>query len=239
MYKTKFQKKCLRCETFLKIRTPFETQEEEMSKKTFAYARKNKKSELIDEQVNLIKKYCKDNNIELNERDFIIDDSENTFLREGYNALCSYMMRNGDVLVISELDRLGRDIVSIKDEWIKLNKEGIELIIVNNPVLSTCGKDDNEKYITQSIISELLIYISDKEKSKNRRRQAEGIQALKEKNNGKGVGRPKIKINKEFKIQYKLWKNGKQTAVQTFNNLGLTKATFYRLVKEYEMEINN
>lgn len=210
-----------------------------MSSKVFAYARKNIKSESIDEQVKLIEDYCKDNNIELNERDLIIDDSENTCSREGYNALCSYMMRSGDILIISELDRLGRDAAAMKEEWIKLNKENIEIVIINNPVLGTYGKDNMQKEVTQKIISELLVYISDKEKAKNKRKQAEGIQALKEKNNGKGVGRPKTKVNKDFKIQYKLWKSGKQTAVQTFNNLGLTKATFYRLVKEYEQENNN
>ena len=210
-----------------------------MSNKVFAYVRKNIKNESIDEQLNLIGDYCRDNNIELNERDLIIDDSENTFLREGYNALCSYMMRSGDVLIISELDRLGRDVAAMKEEWIKLNEEGIEIVIINNPLLSTYKKDKMQKDIIQKIVSELLIYISDKEKAKNKRKQAEGIQALKMRNNGKGVGRPKTKVDKDFKIQYKLWKNGKQTAVQTFNNLGLTKATFYRLVKEYEQENNN
>ena len=100
--------------------------------------------------------------------------------------------------------------------------------------MSTYGKSEYEKEITQNIISDLLSYISQKEKARNKRKQAEGIQALKDKNNGKGIGRPKTKVNKDFKVQYKLWKSGKQTAVQTFNNLGLTKATFYRLVKEYE-----
>ncbi|NME84148.1 recombinase family protein [Clostridium sp. SM-530-WT-3G] len=210
-----------------------------MTKKVFAYARKNIKNELIDEQIKLIKTYCEDNDIELDERGLIIDDSENTFLREGYNALCSYMMRDGDVLIISELDRLGRDIGAIKDEWIKLSNNGIELIILNNPLLSTYDKSDTEKDVTKRVVSELLIYISEKEKAKNKRKQAEGIQALREKNHGRGVGRPKIKVNKDFKVQYKLWKGGRQTAVQTFNNLGLTKATFYRLVKEYEQENNN
>lgn len=205
-----------------------------MNNKIFAYARKNVKSEIIDEQIKLIRNYCNENDIDLNERDFIIDDSENTLSREGYNALCSYMMRRGDVLIISELDRLGRDIVNIKEEYIKLIEGGIDLIIISNPIISTYGKEEYEKQITQRIVCDLLIYVSEKEKAKNRRKQAEGIQALKDKNNGKGVGRPKTKVNKDFKIQYKLWKSGKQTAVQTFNNLGLTKATFYRLVKEYE-----
>lgn len=210
-----------------------------MNNKIFAYARRNVKSEVIDEQIKLIKKYCDENDIVLNERDFIIDDSENTLTREGYNALCSYMMRSGDVLIISELDRLGRDVINIKEEWVKLIDEGIDIIVINNPIISTYGKNEYEKELTQKIVSDLLIYIGEKEKAKNKRRQAEGIQALKEKNNGKGIGRPKTKVNKDFKVQYKLWKGGKQTAVQTFNNLGLTKATFYRLVKEYEESNNN
>lgn len=209
-----------------------------MNNKVFAYARKNVKSEVISEQINLIKDYCSNNQINLDERDFIIDDSENTLSREGYNALCSYMMRSGDVLIISELDRLGRDIINIKDEWFKLIDMGIDLIIISNPIMSTYGKSAQEKDITQRIISDLLLYISEKEKAKNKRRQAEGIQALKDKNNGRGIGRPKTKVNKDFKVQYKLWKSGKQTAVQTFNNLGLTKATFYRLVKEFEENSN-
>ena len=209
-----------------------------MNNKVFAYARKNVKSEAISEQINLIKDYCSNNQINLDERDFIIDDSENTLNREGYNALCSYMMRSGDVLIISELDRLGRDIINIKDEWFKLIDMGIDLIIISNPIMSTYGKSAQEKDITQRIISDLLLYISEKEKAKNKRRQAEGIQALKDKNNGRGIGRPKTKVNKDFKVQYKLWKSGKQTAVQTFNNLGLTKATFYRLVKEFEENSN-
>lgn len=239
MYQIMNQKNILNFETYIKLIIPFETMEDKMSKKLFAYARKNIKSESIDEQINLIKAYCKNNNIELDERDFIIDDSENTFLREGYNALCSYMMRNGDALIISELDRLGRNVGAIKDEWIKLNDNGIELIIINNPLMSTYNKSSTEKDVIQKVVSELLVYMSEKEKAKIKRRQAQGIQALKEKNHGRGVGRPKTKVNKEFKVQYKLWKDGKQTAVQTFNNLGLTKATFYRLVKEYEQENND
>lgn len=205
-----------------------------MNNKIFAYARTNIKNEIIDDQIKMIRDYCCENNINLNERDLIVDNSENNLIREGYNALCSYMMREGDVLIISELDRLGRDVTNIKEEWIKLIDSGINLIIINNPIMSTYGKSEYEKEITQNIISDLLSYISQKEKARNKRKQAEGIQALKDKNNGKGIGRPKTKVNKDFKVQYKLWKSGKQTAVQTFNNLGLTKATFYRLVKEYE-----
>lgn len=72
-----------------------------------------------------------------------------------------------------------------------------------------------------------------------RRLQAEGIEAAKRR--GQTLGRPKINYatlsddkRNEFKREYKRWKDGKQTAVQTFTNVGLTKNTFYKIVKEYE-----
>lgn len=207
-----------------------------MSKVIFAYARKNKKEDNIKNQIELINNYCSEHNLEIEERNFIVDGTDNSIDRAGYNALINYMMRSGDTLIISELDRLGKDISVINDEWIRLYEKGIDIIIINNPLMTTWNVEDDEKEKKYNLIKEILTYLSDKEKAKNKSKQAEGIRALKDKNNGKGVGRPKTKINKEFKDQYKLWKSNKQTAVETFKKLGLTKATFYRLVKEYELE---
>ena len=53
--------------------------------------------------------------------------------------------------------------------------------------------------------------------------------------------RPRVRLDKmddqarqAFESECRVWKEGKQTALQTFNNLGITKMTFYKLVKEYE-----
>ena len=144
------------------------------------------------------------------------------------------MVRSGDVIIISELDRLGRSSESIKSEWERLYENKIDIVIVDSPVLSTFNKNEEDKIKINEIVVELLGYLGDKEKKINRIKQADGINKLKSRNNGKGIGRPKTEITKEFKVQYKLWKNKKQSAVDTYNNLGLTKATFYRLVKEFE-----
>lgn len=46
----------------------------------------------------------------VNERDIIIDkQSGKDFNREGYKTLKEQLLRSGDVLVIKELDRLGRN----------------------------------------------------------------------------------------------------------------------------------
>ena len=68
--------------------------------------------------------------------------------------------------------------------------------------------------------------------------QAEGIASLKARNNGKGIGRPKtIEVSDRFTEVYRQWKDNKEiTAVKAMAMLGLSKATFYRKVKEYEAQ---
>lgn len=48
------------------------------------------------------------------------------------------------------------------------------------------------------------------------------------------VGRPKTFITFEFEKAYNLWKSGDITAVEAMKKSNMTKATFYRKVKEYE-----
>lgn len=122
----------------------------------------------------------------------------------------------------------------IREEWQRLHRNNINLIIIENSTLSTYGKNEEEKALISNVVIEILNYICKKDKKRIKESQTKGIQALKDRNNGKGVGRPKTEITKEFKEHYKMWKAGKRSAVETFNKLGLTKTTFYRLVKEYE-----
>ena len=206
-----------------------------MQRKMFGYVRTNIKGKGKEEQIETIKKYCADNGFDINEREIVVDAiSSDNLNRDGYKALVEYMVRSGDVIIITELDRLGRSSESIKSEWERLYENKIDIVIVDSPVLSTFNKNEEDKIKINEIIVELLGYLGDKERKRNRIKQADGIKKLKSRNNGKGIGRPKTEITKEFKVQYKLWKNKKQNAVDTYNNLGLTKATFYRLVKEFE-----
>lgn len=206
-----------------------------MQKKIFGYVRTTIKGKDKEEQIAKIKEYCDTNSLEIQEREIIVDSiSADNLNSDGYKALVEYMVRSGDVIIVSELDRIGRNSESIRNEWKRLYDSKVDVVIVNSPILSTFNKSQEEKIKINEIVIELLSYLAEKEKKRNKDRQTEGINKLKSKNNGKGIGRPKIQITREFKAQYKLWKNKKQSAVDTYNNLGMTKATFYRLVKEYE-----
>lgn len=206
-----------------------------MQRKIFGYVRTTVKGKNKEEQIRQIKDYCEINNLEIHEREIVVDSiSANNLNSDGYKALVEYMVRSGDAIVVSELDRLGRNSESIRNEWKRLYDNKIDVAIANSPVLSTINKNEEEKIKINEIVTELLSYFAKKEKKRNKDRQAEGINKLRSKNNGKAIGRPKTEITPEFKAQYKLWRNKKQSAVDTYSNLGLTKATFYRLVKEYE-----
>ena len=109
-----------------------------MANKTFAYIRVSSKEQKEDRQVEAIKEYCKAKNIDIEERNVIVDkQSGKDFNRAGYKALKEQLLRQGDILIIKELDRLGRDMQMIKDEWQELIKAGVDITIIDNEILNT------------------------------------------------------------------------------------------------------
>ena len=198
--------------------------------KIFGYARVSSKEQNLDRQIEALKDFGI-----TDERDIIIDKaSGKDFNREGYKLLTTQLLRPGDTLVIKELDRLGRNMKQIKEEWNSLLKRDININVIDTPILNTSGKTDLEKTLISNIVFELLSYMAEKEREKIRQRQAEGIKALKDKNNGKGIGRPKTDRPSNFEEVYNEWKAGSITAKVAMEKLGLKRTTFYSLVKEYE-----
>jgi len=195
----------------------------------FAYARVSAKDQNIDRQLQAIQDYSKLKNITV-DRVFEEKASGKDFNRPVYQAM-KMMFRQGDTLIIKELDRLGRHMEQIKDEWRELQKNGVDIIVIDNELLNTANKTDLERSLISNIVFELLSYIAQKEREKLRMRQAEGIAIAKEK--GKYRGRKPIQRS-NFEDIYQKWKNDEITAVRAFNLLSLSKSTFYRKVRESE-----
>ena len=197
-----------------------------MSNKIFGYIRVSSKEQNTDRQKQALLEYVVD------ERDIIEDKvSGKDFNRNGYLTLKNSLLRDGDTLVIKELDRLGRNMDMIKNEWQEIQSNGIDIVVLDTPILNTKNKSDLEKKLIANIVFELLTYMAEKERIKIKTRQAEGIAIAKSK--GLYKGRKKI-INENFKNVYDDWKNGELTAVKAIEMLDMKKSTFYRRVKEYE-----
>ncbi|MEL7672047.1 recombinase family protein [Methanobacterium sp.] len=197
-----------------------------MANKIFGYIRVSSKEQNTDRQKQALLEYGVD------ERDIIEDKvSGKDFNRNGYLTLKNSLLRDGDTLVIKELDRLGRNMDMIKNEWQEIQSNGIEIVVLDTSILNTKNKSDLEKKLIANIVFELLTYMAEKERIKIKTRQAEGIAIAKSK--GLYKGRKKI-VNENLKNVYDDWKKGKLTAVKAIEMLDMKKSTFYRRVKEYE-----
>lgn len=200
--------------------------------KSFGYARVSSKEQNLDRQLDGLRKFVDDRDI------FFDKQSGRDFDRPGYRQMKS-MLRSGDTLYVTELDRLGRNKKEIQQELEYFRQNDIVIRIMDIPTtmadFSQFG--DLQKSImdmVNSILIEVLSTQAENERLLIKRRQKEGIAAAKAR--GKHLGRPKAQYPVEWPIIYDKWKSGKITAVAAFTYLKLTKSTFYNLVKKYEQK---
>ena len=173
-----------------------------MRGRLFGYARVSTTDQHLDRQIEALRNYG------VAERDIITDKfSGKDFNRQGYLTLKEHILRYGDTLVIKELDRLGRDYEQIKVEWQELQKMGVDIVIIDMPILNTAEKSDLEKSLIANIVFELHF------------------------------GRKKTEIPENFYVECNKWLEGEQTAIATMRNVGMKKTTFYKVVNEQMPEI--
>lgn len=199
--------------------------------KHFGYIRVSTKDQNEARQLEAMK------DLGIDERDYYIDkQSGKNFDRPKYQ-LMKANLRQGDILFVKELDRLGRNAQEIKREWQEITQEiGAHIVILDMPILDTRQYQNGLEKVISSIVLELLSYMAEREREKINGRQTEGIEAAK--NNGVVFGRPKQAINDEFKQAYNEWRIGNITAVEAMKRVEMKPNTFYRRVKEYEEEAN-
>ncbi|MEI2377643.1 recombinase family protein [Priestia megaterium] len=179
----------------------------------------------------------------IEERDIYIDKATGAnFERPLYQALRNNI-REGDLIYIDSLDRLGRDYDGIKAEWQYITREvNADIVVIDNEALFDSRKfkemGDIGKLMEDQFLS-LLSFVAKQERNKINQRQREGIAIAKEK--GKHLGRPKMGLEtlskhqrKTLKENYAAWKSGTIKGVQFMELLDLKKNTFYKIVKEYE-----
>ncbi|POR29965.1 recombinase [Paenibacillus peoriae] len=176
--------------------------------------------------------------LKIDERYIFVDKlSGKNFNRPRYQAM-RLMIREGDLIYIDALDRLGRDYDGIIDEWKYITREvGADIICLDNETLFDSRKfktmGDLGKLLEDQFLS-MLAYVAAQERLKNKQRQSEGIEVAKAA--GVKFGRPKQEITAEFARVYDKWKSGAIKAVEAMKELGMKNRTFYRRVKEYEQQ---
>lgn len=199
--------------------------------KKFGYARVSSKDQNEARQLESLR------SVEgMEERDIYIDKkSGKDFDREQYQFL-KRGLREGDVLYIHSLDRLGRNKEGILNEWNDITKNiKADIVVLDMPLLDTTQYKDKMGSFVSDLVLQILSWIAEDERDRIKTRQAEGIEQAKK--NGVHLGRPKKDTPEDFEEVYMQWKKGEIKGVEAFDKLGLTKSRFYRLVKEYEEEL--
>ena len=84
-----------------------------------------------------------------------------------------------------------------------------------------------------NMLIELYAAMAQAEIEKKEKRQREGIDAKKNRGEWDDYGRPAIMSQEEFSKQYKKVLSGELRPFELMKQLGMSKSTFYRYVKEY------
>lgn len=154
----------------------------------------------------------------------------------------------GDIIVIKELDRLGRNNAEIKETFILLKNKGVYLEFLDQPLLNTTNKSQIEIELVQPIILYLLGYFAEKEREKIRIRQKEAYDSLEKDSKGRKISRKKNKVvgrpNKIEKVLQdnseiiKLWIEKKITTKKTLEILNISRSSLFRIKNEIKGEKN-
>lgn len=197
-----------------------------MNKRVYGYIRVSSKSQNERRQIDALRQYGVD------ERDIFIDKvSGKDFERPNYQIMKSRLMA-GDVVVVLDLDRLGRNYDEMAKEWQEITRDkNCDIEIINMPILSTVQKNESldTKFLADMIFA-ILSYVAQRERESIKERQREGIQSARDR--GIPLGRPVIEKPKEFSEVYQRVQNKEITNKQAMSMLGLKPNTYYKFVNQ-------
>ena len=194
-----------------------------MDNRTFGYARVSSREQHEDRQIEALTNYGVS-------RDNIIVDkcSGKDTEREGYQYLKKQILRNGDTLVIKELDRLSRSKSDIKQELEFFKCNGIHVKILDIPTTLTDFPPEQMWVMDMinAILIEVLGSIAENERLKIRRRQREGIDAALKKN--VRFGRPAIAKPENWDTVVNQIDAKETTVSQALQTLNISRSSYYR-----------
>ncbi|WP_461206913.1 recombinase family protein [Clostridium sp. DL1XJH146] len=211
----------------------------------FAYHRTSTKDQHLDRGIKSINDFVEERKVTLHHTIYTDQCTGKNFKRPAYKDMKAEMLFQIDQgqevsLVVTELDRLGRNKQLTLNEIREMQSKGIRLMVLEIPTTlvdyNTFNDNNMAKMMMETInnmLVEMYASFAQAELEKKEKRQREGIAAKKARGEWDDYGRPRALDFDKFVKYYKrvLAKELKPTEVM--NLLGLTKPTYYRYAKEY------
>jgi DNA invertase Pin-like site-specific DNA recombinase len=147
--------------------------------------------------------------------------------RKGLDEALDYV-REGDILVVWRLDRLGRSLKHLIETITELNnrKIGFKSIQENIDTTTSGGK----------LVFHIFGALAEFERDIIRERTQAGLQAARAR--GRKGGRPKSLTGKKTAIAQALYNDKNNTVDEICKTLNISRATLYRYIKTGEYKLN-
>mgnify|MGYP006073354161 FL=1 len=153
------------------------------------------------------------------------------FDRKNYERLLRKLRRD-DVLVVSSIDRLGRNYDMILKEWTRITKTiGADVIVLDMPLLDTRAQTgDLTGRFVADLVLQILSYVAQKERENIKERQREGISSAKKR--GVRFGRPSVPQPDAFSDIVRGYKEKAISFDEALSLSNMKKTTFYLRMNE-------
>ena len=145
-------------------------------------------------------------------------------------------IREGDIVLVTELDRLGRNNQDLTKIMNTIQNKGATLDVLNLPSMTGIA-DPNLRQLMTNLIIELYKYQAESERKRIIERQQQGIALAKQQ--GKYHGRKPQYVKDDPRLQhaFKLYQAG-MSDVDVARNTGIKRTTFIRYRKKYGIRGN-
>ncbi|ORN31330.1 recombinase family protein [Lentilactobacillus parabuchneri] len=142
-------------------------------------------------------------------------------------------IREGDIVLVTELDRLGRNNQDLTKIMNTIQNKGATLDVLNLPSMTGIA-DPNLRQLMTNLIIELYKYQAESERKRIIERQQQGIALAKQQ--GKYHGRKPQYTQDDPRLlhAFKLYQNG-MSDVDVARNTGIKRTTFIRYRKKFSV----
>ena len=152
------------------------------------------------------------------------------FNRPGWAKLVR-KLKEGDLLLVLSLDRLGRNYEDINEQWriiIKVKKANIR--VLDMPLLDTTNKaNDLIGTVVADLVLQLLSFLAESERKNIHERQRQGIEAAKKR--GVRFGRPRKVSDEELRKCVHKMQDGAMTLDDAAQSCRVSTSTIRRRVR--------
>ena len=203
--------------------------------KRYGYHRTSTREQHLDRGIKEITVYCEQNQLEL-EKIYTDQQTGKNFNRPRYQVLKEDVLRPGDELIITEVDRLGRNKAETLKElqYYRDNNIRVKILELPTTLMDISKLDNSMAQMLMETVNNMLIQLyaamAQAEIEKKEKRQREGIDAKRARGDWDNYGRPSVMSQEEFAREYQKVLSGELKPFELMRLLNMSKSTFYRYV---------